>query len=120
MNLDTNKTQLLKILEEDTTLCKDYLQQIAVEILDNDISKYPIFTATLLDSLEIGKRIIDKEEYDIEWSYYASHLEDFVNRGIISMDKTDAFREAYKDPRQFICLFVVFDENDMSFVFLPY
>lgn len=115
----SDRTHRLMQLREDFTLCRDYLRQVAIEVLDQGISNYPIFIAST-QPIGLGRTLIDRDELDITWSFAASHLEDFVHRGLVDRSKVDHFRNTYKDPRRFACLFTVLDEKDISFVFIPY
>ena len=115
----SNRNELLASLKDDFQLCKDYLQQLSEEVTSQGISNYPIYIATKLEAAP-GRLIIDKRELEISWSFYASHLEHFVNEGIIDKDKVDAFRQAYKDPSRFACIFAILNEQDMNFIFIPY
>ena len=48
----------------------------------------------------------------------ASTLEEFVAKNLIAESKVDAFRTTYKDPEEFLCLFLIEDET-AEFIFLP-
>jgi hypothetical protein len=115
---EEGKEELLLQLYEDVSLCKDYLKTLAHEIVTLGISNYPIFVATQ-ENIAIGKLVVNKKELDIQWSFYASHLEDFVIKKIIEMDKVDEFRKLYKENAGQLCLFVVMGE-EFNFIFLPY
>lgn len=79
---------------------------------------YPVFPIGKED-LPIGQLLLDRKELNLEWDYYASFLDEFVQRELVSKEKEEAFKEAYKDPDEFCCLFVV-DKDFTSFVFIPY
>lgn len=113
-----NKENELVELKDDLTYVSDYLVQISEEILDNEISKYPIF-ATSKNELSIGRKIISSKDFDIHWNFYASHLEDFVNKGVIKLNKVDEFIKLYKSKEKHLCLFVVFPDES-KIVFTPF
>lgn len=115
---EEEKESLLLEFHEDVSLCKDYLASLRHEIVNQDISKYPIFVATQEIS-GIGRLVVSKKELDIRWSFYASHLEEFAAKKIIEMNKIDDFINLYKENTGSLCLFVIMD-NDFSFIFLPY
>jgi hypothetical protein len=46
-----------------------------------------------------------------------TYLDEFVQRKIV--EDTDVFQQAYKDPDEFCCLFVI-DAEFTNFVFIPY
>ncbi|MBI3218062.1 MAG: hypothetical protein HYZ44_00970 [Bacteroidetes bacterium] len=79
---------------------------------------YPIF-AISKDTIPIGQLLIDKLSLEIDWNYFASFLDEFVQRELVAKDKEEEFVQAYKDPDEFCCLFVV-DKEFTRFVFIPY
>lgn len=84
-------------------------------ILDEDVSKYPIF-AVFKNELAIGLPLIERAAP--AWSVNASTLEEFATKNLIGPDKVENFQEIYKDPTNFVCLFVV-DNGGATFIFLP-
>ena len=68
---------------------------------------------------DLGLPLITRNDFDITWNFSASHLEEFVSKGIVNKDKVDDFIKAYRDPGKFMCVFVA-EEDAMSFVFMPY
>ncbi|MBC7922686.1 MAG: hypothetical protein H7Z75_16530, partial [Ferruginibacter sp.] len=59
------------------------------------------------------------ETNELEWNFYASFLDEFVQRRIVAEENVDAFKEAYRDPDEYCCLFVL-DGAFASFVFIPF
>ncbi len=94
------------------------LGDAAETILDNEVSKYPIFVVHKFDELELGIPLIQRTEYQRVWSLQASTLEELATKGLIEMEKVDQFRRVFKDPREYLCLFVLMDTG-AHFVFLP-
>jgi hypothetical protein len=80
--------------------------------------EYPIFPICK-EAQPIGRLLIDQINNSTEWNYFASFLDEFVQREIVENDKIDDFRQAYKDPDEFCCLFVV-DKTFTNFVFIPF
>jgi hypothetical protein len=80
--------------------------------------QYPIF-AISKEVVPIGQLMIDKYSLQLDWNYFASFMDEFVQRELIAKDKAESFVEAYKDPDEFCCLFVV-DKEFTRFVFIPY
>lgn len=112
--------ELYNSLHDDLEICRDYIHQIAMGMIKGNVSKYPIFIAMQGDiDVDLGLPIISRNDLDISWSFGASHLEDFVNKGIISAPKSSDFIKAYKNPLEFMCVFVLQNEQG-SFVFMPY
>ena len=82
------------------------------------IASFPIFPISK-EKLPIGKLLIAKEELALVWNYYFSFLDEFVARELVDSKKVGAFKEIYKDPDEFCCLFVV-DSVGICFTFIPY
>ena len=117
--IDTEKHAAeLQELNQNLNIYKESIREISEEIIDNQISKYPIFIASR-EETNLGKQIIDKEELALEWSINASTLEEFVRRKIVLENKLEAFKKSYKDPKKFLCVFALLAEN-AGFIYLPY
>jgi hypothetical protein len=110
--------ELLKQLSEDLSVCKEYLRQVSNAIRKGDVSKYPIFIAHR-EEIDLGVPIIHRSEMDLFWSFSASHLEDFVNKKIVLLEKVEDFKKAYRDPSAFMCIFMI-DNDEGCFIFLPF
>lgn len=80
--------------------------------------EFPIFPISK-DSIPIGQILLNREPLDLAWNYYASYLDEFVQRELVAPDKVEDFQNAYKDPDEFCCLFVV-DKAFTNFVYIPY
>ncbi len=79
---------------------------------------YPIFP-TCANQQPIGQLLISSADFGTHWNYYASFLDEFVQRELVVKDKEQDFKNAYKDPDEFCCLFVI-DKVFTRFVFIPY
>ncbi|MBM3402594.1 MAG: hypothetical protein FJY21_09860 [Bacteroidetes bacterium] len=108
----------LKSLETDLKFYSDSVKEVAIEIMVEGISEYPIFVAHQHE-LNLGELIIDKEELNTSWSMHASTIEEFSEKGLIQSDKKEKFIKQYKDPYKFMCVFVIVPEG-ANFVFFPY
>jgi len=112
--------EILASLQHDLNVCKNYIRQVSQGMIKGSVSKYPIFVAVrAMEDIDLGLPIINREELELNWSINASHLEDFVNSEIIHQDKVEGFVKNYKDPQEFMCIFVA-EEGMMSFIFMPY
>lgn len=112
--------EILASLQHDLNVCKNYIRQVSQGMIKGSVSKYPIFIAVrALEDIDLGLPIINREELELNWNINASHLEDFVNNDIINRDKAESFVKNYKDPQEFMCIFVA-EEGMMSFIFMPY
>lgn len=117
MNLDD---EIFNSLQNDLQGCRDYLHRIASGMLQGDVSKYPVFVATRSENdIDLGLPVINRNDADTTWNFNASHLEEFVSRGVIAVEKAPDFIKQYKNPKEFICVFVA-EETAGSFVFMPY
>lgn len=79
---------------------------------------YPIFPICKTKQ-PIGQILLDAGSTSTSWNYYASYLTEFLERELVASDKVKEFHQAYKDPDEFCCLFVI-DPGFTSFVFIPY
>jgi len=117
MNLDE---EIYKSLQDDLAICRDYVRQISHGMIKGDVTKYPIFVAIRGENdVDLGLPIVNRADFDISWNLNASHLEEFVSKGVVIREKANAFIKAYKNPAEFMCVFVAEDDN-ASFVFMPY
>lgn len=112
------KDSPLASLGVDLRLYSESLREVAVEIMVEGISQYPIFAAHQ-HKLSLGELLLDKEELNTEWSIHASTLEEFEERGIIKPVLKQRFIDNYKNPHDFMCVFVIVPEG-ANFVFFPY
>ena len=115
---EPQKQSPLKSLEADLKLYSESIKEIATEILNEGLSEYPIFVAHQHE-VALGELIMDKSELNTSWSIQASMLEEFVEKGIIHKEKKDRFIKQYKNPNEYMCLFVIVPEG-ANFVFYPY
>lgn len=117
MNIDE---EIFKSLQDDLEICRDYIRQISSGMVRGDVTKYPIFVAIRGENdVDLGLPIVNRSDFDISWNFNASHLEEFVTKGVVLRERANDFIKAYKSPADFMCVFVAEDEN-ASFVFMPY
>ena len=108
----------LGTITQDFVKVSDNLKEASYQIRTRDFSKFPIF-AISKDEIGIGQLLIKKNELLNDWIYSASYLDEFVQRELVEKKNVDIFQEAYKNPDEFCCLFVV-DEKFTKFIFIPY
>ncbi|MDX2195915.1 MAG: hypothetical protein NW207_05815 [Cytophagales bacterium] len=108
----------LGIISQDFIKVADYLKESSYQIRKRNFSEMPIF-AVGKSELAIGTLLYGKYEFENEWNYYASFAEEFLQRNLISEEKITDFKQTYKNPDEYCCLFVV-DEQFVNFVFIPY
>ncbi|NCD68198.1 hypothetical protein [Mucilaginibacter agri] len=112
------KESPLKSLEVDLKLFSESMREVAVEIMVEGLSLYPIFVAHQHE-VKLGEEILNKVDLNTEWSINASTLEEFVERGVIKKELKQRFIDNYKNPDDFMCIFVIVPEG-ANFVFFPY
>ena len=105
-------------LRRDLKEFSEPIREVAVEIMVEGLSKYPIFVAHQHE-LKLGEVILDRVELGTQWSIHASTLEEFLEVGVIKAELKQRFIETYKSPKDFMCVFVVVPEG-ANFVFVPY
>ena len=112
--------EILASIHHDLNVCRNYIRQVSLGMVKGNVSKYPIFVLMRSEAdIDLGLPIINRDELDLTWSVNASHLEDFVNSHIVKQDKVADFVRNYKNPQEFMCVFVA-EEGMMSFIFMPY
>ena len=107
----------LGTISADFVKVADTLKEASYQIRKADF-KYPVFPICK-EHQPIGQILLRPEIHGTTWHYYASFLDEFVQRGLIVKDKIEDFESAYKDPDEFCCLFVI-DPEFTNFVFIPY
>ncbi|MCC5946147.1 MAG: hypothetical protein JJT94_14550 [Bernardetiaceae bacterium] len=109
----------LGTITKDFVEVADKLKEAAYAIKAHKISDYPIF-AISKTNIAIGKLLVGKSEADtLSWNYYASFVEEFVQRKLMSDEGLKLFQANYKNHEEFCCLFVV-EPDFMNFVYVPY
>ena len=109
---------LLDSLRNDVEFYNDILLEVQQDVLKQRISKYPIFAFHKWE-IAIGEPIIRREEVNSDWSVNATTLEEVVERGVIKPDRETAFKEAYKDPKDWLCIFLI-SEKGGNFIWIPF
>lgn len=109
------KDKLLQIQAE-LEFYKPVMAKATEMILDEDISKYPIFVVHT-DTIEMGIPLVEREQSG-KWSIHLSTLEEFAAKQLIQPEKVEDFIKIYKNPIESHCLFVLSDLG-ARFIFLP-
>jgi hypothetical protein len=115
---EPKKDSPLVSLERDLKFFNESIREVAVEIMVEGLSLHPIFIAHQHE-IKLGELILDRIELNTEWSIHASTIEEFTERGIIKTELKERFLSTYKNPNDFMCLFVVVPEG-ANFVYYPY
>ena len=107
----------LGTISKDFVLVADVLKEASYAIRKRGFSDHPIFPVAKVD-IPIGRLLVRKYEIvGTDWNYYVSYLDEFMQRQLVEDEAF--FRENYKAPDEYCCLFVV-DETFTNFVFIPY
>jgi len=106
----------LGTISKDFVLVADAIKEASYAIRKRGFSDYPVFPVSKTE-IPIGQLFIRKYEVGTDWHYYASFLDEFIQRQIV--EDQYLFKAAYKDPDEYCCLFVV-DTDFTNFVFIPY
>lgn len=107
----------LGTISQDFVKVADTLREASYQIRKAGFT-FPIFPICKTPQ-PVGQLLIDKDASQTAWYYYASFLDEFIQRELVAKDKVEDFEKAYKDPDEFCCLFVV-DEAFTNFVFIPF
>jgi len=115
---EQKKESPLLSLERDLKIYSESIHEVAIEIMVEGLSRYPIFIA-YQHLVKLGELILDRDDLNMEWSINASTLEEFIEKGIIKKELKDRFLKTYKNAHDYMCLFVVVPEG-ANFVYYPY
>jgi len=108
----------LGTITQDFVKIADTLKDASYQLRSRKISNYPIFPMCKVGQ-PIGQLLINKADLGLDWNYFFSFVDEFTQRQLIDEEKIELFKETYKDPEEFCCLFVI-DEQFTNFVFIPY
>ncbi len=108
----------LGTVSQDFVKISDHIKETSYQIRKRGFSDYPIFLISK-EEIPIGQLLFKREEIDTKWNYYVTYIDEFIERKIIEKAKIDLFKESYKNPDEFCCLFVI-DGDFTNFVYIPY
>lgn len=117
-NKESKKVSPLVSLEKDLELYKESIKEISMEIIAEGLSEHPIFVAHQ-HTVSIGEMILNKDELNTQWSIQASMFAEFVEKGIIKPELKELFLKNYKNPEDYMCVFVIVPEG-ANFIYYPY
>ena len=86
-------------------------------VLAQEISKYPIFVLHK-EPIELGISLENEINTPNDWLVNLTTLEELSTKQVIEASRINRFTKVYKNPSEFLCLFVI-DEFGANFVFLP-
>jgi hypothetical protein len=106
------------------TITKDFLnvsellKEASYQVRSRKFSEFPIFPICK-ENQPIGQLFLGKAEKELDWNYYITYLDEFIQRQLIAEEMVEDFKKAYKDPDEFCCLFVI-DGEFTKFVYIPF
>jgi hypothetical protein len=110
--------KLMGKVSSDFIKVSDQLKEASYQIIKRKISANPIFILTE-NPVEIGSTYLDINILKNIYEYKMSFLEEFVERQIVGEESIEFFKENYKDPEEYCCLFVL-DNAFAGFIYLPF
>jgi len=88
-------------------------------VLKKDISKYPIYVFSSVP-FGLGTLLSDASANSHGFGLYVATTEEFIQKGVIPLDKAKSFIATYKPVDVHCCLFVVTEHIDEArFIFYP-
>ena len=111
-------TKYLGTITADFVKVADTLKEASYQVRSRKFSNFPIFPISKMEN-PIGQSLIDRNQMELDWYYNITYLDEFIQRLLIEEDKVEGFKNSYKDPDEFCCLFVM-DGQLTSFVYIPY
>jgi len=105
-------------ISQDFVLIAETLKEASYQVRKKGFSEFPIFPICLTEQ-PIGQLLVGKNELSLKWNYYITYLDEFIQRKLISEDKVEYFKNNYRDPDEFCCLFVI-DQEFTNFLYIPY
>ena len=111
--------EIIENLQNEVPLYENYIKKVAFAVLEQGISKFPIFIAHREAKIGLGRPIVVAELMQSQWSINASLLEEFVKKGLIEDLRLQHFKSIYKEPKEYACFFVI-SGKDAGFAFYKY
>ena len=108
----------LGTITQDFVKISNQLKEASYQVRKRGFSEYPIFPICR-EFQPVGQMLYPKEAFDIGWNIYITYLDEFLQRELIDPQKSDDFKNNYKNPDEFCCLFVV-DGSFTSFIYVPF
>ena len=114
---DVNR-KVLGQISEDFIKVADNLKETSYQIRKRGFSDHPVFVVTK-KTVDLGTLLFDYQELDNQYIYRASFLDEFIQRNLVGVESIELFKENYKNPDEYACLFVL--QGDFTgFVFVPF
>ncbi len=117
MEDEMKEAEKLLVIENEMKRFNKLLCAANDKVLDSNASSFPIFVVAK-QPVALGINLIDREKINSNWSINVSSLEEFISNNLVFEAKVADFKKTYKDPKQFICLFVLSDLG-AQYLFVP-
>lgn len=108
----------LGTITKDFINVSDILKEASYQVRSRKFSQFPIFPISK-EEQPIGQLLLGKEEKKLDWNYYITYVDEFIQRKLIAEELFEDFKSNYKNPDEFCCLFVM-DKEFTSFVYIPF
>jgi hypothetical protein len=103
--------------KEDLHTYHNLLQEAFDGVINEEVSKYPVFIFHRED-VNMGLMIFDRYEHGANWSVNVSTLEEFYIKGLVTIEKVEEIKHKITgNPPQYCCL--VLSGEQGSIVFIP-
>lgn len=106
----------LNALQDELTEFSGQLLEITRELLKERVTEFPVFIAHQTE-VYLGELIVDMKEYEVPFSLSVSTVEEFVESGLIQKEKLSAFREAFGNPVNNMCVFWIHGDSARYILF---
>ncbi len=105
-------------ISQDFIKVVDHIKEASYQIRKRGFSDFPIFIMCNTE-ISLGQLLYKKDEVGTDWNYFVTYIDEFIQKELIEKERVDEFKNNYKNPDEFCCLFVV--EGEVAkFVFIPY
>lgn len=110
--------KMMGLISEDFVKVSDQLKEASYQIRKRGFSDYPIFVMAYTD-IELGALLLGSGDLTNRYIYRATYMQEFVDRDLIGEESVEAFKENYKNPDEYCCLFALVGDFS-GFVYVPY
>lgn len=117
MEDEMKEAEKLLVIENELKKYREVLSKASDKITASNASQFPIFVVSK-QPIALGINIIDRDKVNSNWSINVSSLEEFVSKKLVFEVKVEEFKTTYKDPAEYLCLFVLSDLG-AQYMFLP-
>ena len=117
MEDEMKEAEKLLVIENEMKRYNKLLCAATDKVIDSNASAFPIFVVAK-QPVALGINLVDRKKMNSNWSINVSSLEEFITNNLVFEAKVAEFKKTYKDPKQFICMFVLSDLG-AQYLFIP-